>query len=422
MCMVRQDGSVLLGASSPGASVEELQSGQTAPKSWQRARIALLLPRRDYLVKTLETPDVSVEEAGMMLPLEVEAQLPPDYGAIEVAYRKLASRAGKVRWEVYVARREVIEGKLAQLQRLGLNPEVVVPSAVTWMGVLKAMPEADLIVAASPGLAEAASLDPTGSMLVRALEEEPEGGPSTSGVVEFVRSLSATTGRQLVRVGWVGPVPRPALDRMAEFIQWPRESDGEPCEPLLELAASGVRELTPETLLSANLMPAAALRRRARLGLCRRAAVSIGLLAASLLLVWGAIQLRCERYRSVIAELDQKVAHIKSEGEIAGRRVSQMLAVRSALDSSRDFYDVIEGLVKGTPEGITYNQVELLPTGALMLRGQAKSVSLPFLLPEQLQRQATFDQVVLQSAGQKSQDSGSVTEFRLECRLKRGAK
>jgi hypothetical protein len=420
--MVRRDGTVLLQDNSPGASVQVLQSGQPAPKSRHRARIALLLPRRDYLLKTLETPEVSLEEAGTMLPLEVEAQLPPDYGAVEVAHRRLKSQAGKARWEVYIARKEVIEGQLALLQRLGLRPEFVVPSAVTWAGALKAMPEVDLIVAAGPGLAEAASTGPAGAMLVRALEEEPAGGPSTSEVVEFVRSLSASLGRQPIRVGWVGPVPQPNLDRMAEFIQRPRQGAEESREPLLELAASGVGELEQQTLSSANLMPAAALQHRARMGLCRHAAVSMGFLAASMLLVWAAIQLRCERYRGVIAELDRNVAHIKGEGEIAGRRVSQMLAVRAALDSSRDFYNVIEGLLKATPEGVTYNQVELLPSGELLLRGQAQSVSLPFLLPEQLQRQATFDQVVLQSAGQKSRGSGSVTEFHLECRLKRGVK
>lgn len=419
MCMVQRDGGVLLRRSSTDAGVEVLQPDDPSARRGQ-GKVVLLLPRRDYLVKVLETPEVTADEAARMLPLEVETLLPPDYGAVEVSYRSIESRPGRLRWEVYIVRREIIEDQLARLRQVGLAAQFVLPSAVAWAGLLGRAAEVDLVVAAAHGVAEAASKGPGGAVLVRALDDEGRGVPSASVMVEFLRSVSAGVGRQPLRMAWVGDQPEPALDGAAEFVELSLEGGGGVADSLLGLACLGACGLDHQTMSLANLVPEESRRRAARMALCRHAAVSAAMLTASMLLVWAAIELRCGQYRGAISQLDRKVSGIRREGETAGRRVSQMLAIRSALDSSRDFYDVIQGLLDSTPEGVSYNKVELLPTGELLLQGQAQSVSLPFLLPEQLQRQPAFDQVVLKNAGSKA--GGGITEFRVECRLQRGGR
>ena len=103
----------------------------------------------------------------------------------------------------------------------------------------------------------------------------------------------------------------------------------------------------------------------------------------------------------------------------ADDRIEQLRAVRAARSTDRDFYRVLSGLYEATPEGVSYSQVNLGAEGGLHLRGQAESLAMPFLLPERLEAQEAFEQVLLQDAGQVKKAGGSVTEFRIDCRLSR---
>jgi len=125
------------------------------------------------------------------------------------------------------------------------------------------------------------------------------------------------------------------------------------------------------------------------------------------------------RYGRVRRSLGERISAIRAEGQTIGRRIEQLRAVRAARSTDRDFYRVLSGLYEATPEGVSYSQVNLGAEGGLHPRGQAESLAMPFLLPERLEAQEAFEQVLLQDAGQVKKAGGSVTEFRIDCRLSR---
>jgi hypothetical protein len=151
----------------------------------------------------------------------------------------------------------------------------------------------------------------------------------------------------------------------------------------------------------------------------RTLAVAAAALLVGIVLLYAALQIAIYRYRGVNEDQAARIGRIKTEGEAVGWQIAQLEAVRSLRASSGDLLDVIAGLTEGTPREISYSDVELLESGDIRLRGQAESVSLPFLLPESLEKQPQFKRVVLQSVGQKHQGAGSVSEFRMDCELSR---
>jgi hypothetical protein len=181
-----------------------------------------------------------------------------------------------------------------------------------------------------------------------------------------------------------------------------------------------VEGIAAEGLLhTANLLPRRLVLAAKARAVYRTLAVAGASLLLAVVLLYSALQIAIHRYRRVNEDLTERIGRIKAEGEAVGWQIAQLEAVRSLRASSGDLLEIIAGLTEGTPREITYSDVELLDSGDIRLHGQAESVSLPFLLPENLQKQPQFKRVVLQSVGQKQQGAGSATDFRMDCELAR---
>jgi hypothetical protein len=141
---------------------------------------------------------------------------------------------------------------------------------------------------------------------------------------------------------------------------------------------------------------------------------------AALAIAFAALRVSLTRSQALEADLSAGIARIKSDGEAVERQIRQLAAVRSARASRNDLSRVAAGLVEATPPEVTYSQIELTETGRLRLLGQATSLSMPFLMPERLEKQPAFRDVMLYDAGQQKRAEGSVAEFRIECNLRRG--
>jgi hypothetical protein len=140
----------------------------------------------------------------------------------------------------------------------------------------------------------------------------------------------------------------------------------------------------------------------------------------SLLVIYGSLKIAIFRYERFSSDLNKKISLIKTEGEEVGRRIDQLRAIQTARRTRNDFYDVLTGLYNSTPQdAITYSQVELTEEGVIHLRGQAKMLSQPFAMPEKLEKETIFEQVLLKDAGQAKRGGRSITEFRIDCKLRR---
>ena len=91
------------------------------------------------------------------------------------------------------------------------------------------------------------------------------------------------------------------------------------------------------------------------------------------------------RYESKNAQLAADIAAIQTAGAAIGREIDQLKAVRAATSTQNHFVDVLDGLYKATPQGVSYSQIDLNDDGILRLRAQAKSLSLLLVLPESLE-------------------------------------
>lgn len=389
--------------------------------------VVAVLGKSYYLTRKFQVPAVSAQEMRGLLDLEVEAAIPPQMGSVEASYRWLGSRddGGSMgSCEAYIARREALEECLAGLSAAGVDPDYLLPSAALWSRVLVAGGDIDLWVArGSEGVGEAASLDQDGACSVRLLKTS-EGLGDEEQLIECIRPLMARRGGSdsVVTVGWFGgsapllpagaAVAREVGDRL------PAVGGDGAVEPLCRLAAAAWAGLVADGVAATvNLLP----RRRvlaARVRAVYRAlAVALVALVAALALFQAALGIAIHRYRGLNGALSERIERIQAEGEAVGRQIAQLEALRSARLSGDDLLNVVAALSDGTPKEISYSDVELTDSGGIRLRGQAQSVSLPFLLPESLQKQPLFHRVVLQSVGQKQQGAGSVCEFRMDGQL-----
>ena len=392
--------------------------------------VVAVLGKSFYLTRKFQVPSVSTQEMRGLLDLEIEAAIPPQMGPVETSYRWLVRRdddGSMGSYEVYIARRDALEECLAGLSAAGVEPDYLLPSAALWSRVLAASGDMDLWVArGSDGVGEAASLEPDGACSVRLLKNT-EGPGADEQLIECIRLLKPRGGGSdsVVTVGWLGAsapllsagvaVVREAVDRL------PAVGGDGAVEPLCRLGASAWAGLVADGVAgTANLLPRRRVLATRVRAVYRAMAVALVSLVASLALFQAALGIAVHRYRGLDGALSDRIARIQTEGEAVGRQIAQLEALRSARSSGDDLLNVVAALNDGTPKEISYSDVELTDSGGIRLRGQAQSVSLPFLLPESLQKQPLFHRVVLQSVGQKQQGAGSVCEFRMDGQLSAG--
>ena len=401
--------------------------------------IVVLLPRPKYLLRILDLPEVSEHELASMLRLEVEASLPPGFTSVEVSYRRVASdRQGYRRYEAYITREDDLAEYLAPLIDLGLEATMVLPSAVIWSTLLRQQPQAALLVAASSkSWAEIAWSQRDQTVSVRTISSTKDSSSTAEldpAIVDCVRAALAQDAGDTERavIGWIGDdCPSCDLDGRVVcqdvgpdlFGDTNIQLNGFAGDPLLFLAGQAVlNDSDLETASSANMLPRemTALRHRRRL---YRSMVAVACSCVlSLILIYVGLQVAVTRYERRINVLNDKIQVVRSEGEAVGRHLEQLKAVAAVRETRHDFYDVLRGLFDATPaDKASYSHVDLDENGVLRLRGQAESLSLPFQLPERLERQPMFRNVSLRDAGQSKRGAGTITEFRIELELNRSA-
>ncbi len=419
--------------SSPKQAAESLSLRQL-PKG---CRIVALLPKSHYLIKVLQIPAVSPEQVASILALEAQALVPVEFGEAEVSYRQLPAEGQAQttrKYEVYISRSDELNRYLSSLDDLGIQPDLILPSAVVWGRILDSAGAPDMLVVGSDrdGLREAASIQSDGSLSVRILNGTADGGSSGTidqALMEIMRSSLANYDIEdsPLTIGWAdGQMPAgsgdgkivfksigdliPGTDREA-----PASQDG---EALVSLAATVLSEISGDSFLSqANLLPRELLASRSWKAITRRMATGAAAMLMGLLLAYAALGVSAARYRAIGDELSDKTAIIETEGKAIGRRIRQLEAVNAAISTQGRFADLIAGLYEATPDGVTYSNAELTSTGDIRLQGQAESISLPFLLPQRLEAQRCFKNVSLRDAGQVKRAGGSIAQFRIDCRL-----
>ena len=411
------------------ASLEQLPQG---------CRIVALLPKSHYLTRTLETPAVSPEETASMLALEAEAALPAEFGEAEISYRLLPAQGDgslTCKYELYIARSDELKRYLSCLADFGIQIDQILPSALVWGRVLDLDEALDMMVVGSErdGLREAASTQPDGSLSVRTLSEsanENSSGTSNQALTEFIRSSMARDNFQekALAVGWVdGQVPTGSSDgkvmfRTLDYLPQeihqdaPASKGGENIVSLAAEVLSQAGDSYDSSLSRANLLPRQLLHGRSWKAVLQKTITGAAAMLMGLLIVFIALRVLTVRYKSLAGELSAKTAIIEAEGEAIGWRIEQIKSLNAAISTQGRFVDLIAGLYEATPEGVTYSSVDFSNTGDIRLQGQAKSMALPFLLPQRFEAQKCFENVSLRDAGQVKRTGGSIAEFRLEAR------
>ncbi len=404
----------------------------------KRCPIIAILPKSFYLTKTLEIPKVPLRQVPVMLGLEVEAILSREFGPAEVSYRLLTPEGdNRNRYEVYISRQKVLKNHLNSLADLGLRPDFIIPSAFMWQRVLANSRQVDLFVtfSSATGQIETASSGPDGQMFIRSfpVSDDSLWPSSKRDIVECIRSVfmqsQSKPDSSPLTVGWIGEnCPSFSVngrvvfrDITQRFVpEQNQKGNKQDPEPLVCITASSLLNGDDaESLRAANLLPRQIMLQHSQRSIHKNLIIGATLVVLGLILVCIALKIAIKRYGTRNTDLSQKIALIRTSGEAAGRKITQLKAIQAALMTKNDFYNVVSGLYSATPHGVTYSHVELKDSGEMTLRGQAESVSLPFLLPEKFESSPVFDNIVLQSAGQKTKGSGSITEFRLTCQLRR---
>lgn len=410
-----------------------------AKRGDRRCPVVGLLDKTQYLCRILEIPRAQPREVETMLQLEVEAGLPPDYGPVEISYLPLpAEKEGTQRYQIHICRREILSQYWQRLTQLGLKVDFFLPSAITWQAIWDlAAGELDLCVAQlGDQHFETAEKGRNGTPLTIRTIHTPgisqESQRLEQGLFDTVRPLLTQTEPAALplRIGWIGEqCPHHLSNGRLAFQQIPdlppqtrlTAAGGKNAPPYLALTAAALLALRhPALLQTSNLLPREFTRQRQQRSLYRRFGWACAAFLTGLVLLSAALKIAIHRYEHLSRTLVEQVAQIQTGGEAIGRRIQQLQVIRTARATQDDFTQVLQGLCTATPATMTYSSVVLTETGQLHLRGQADSLALPFLAPQQLEEQPMFEQVLLKDAGQAQREAGAITEFRIDCTLQRG--
>jgi hypothetical protein len=394
-------------------------------KAWKKSIVVVCLPKSKYLTKTLHIPQVQPDEVAMVLKLEAEAQLPADYGSIEIAYTPLAGHEenGCRSYWVYICQKEVMDRCLSDLSVDSVMPQMILPGSICWQQFFRQYPDFNAVaVPVDENCIEVSFPDTQGRLVTRAVFARPEEGAESRIICCIGSALgSGFAGDKDFSIGWFAPdqsvqtgsgrirfVHLPEILRhsvLKEEALFRRHPGPMLAANLLLQDSFGRIESTE------NLVPSEWLKRFQVHRLYWKTAAGFLAILLGLAVVFAALQISVYRYERSTEQLHSKIERIQQEGLYAGKQIDQLKAVHAAVKTRNDFNDVLLGLYEATPSGVTYSHIELLRTGEVVLRGNSPSLSSLFLLPERLEKQTLFERVQLVDAGQTSRSGGSIAEF-----------
>jgi hypothetical protein len=398
---------------------------KTDRKAWKKSIVVVWLPKSKYLTKTLDIPQVQPDELATVLKLEAEAQLPADYGSIEIGYTPLVGHEenGCRSYWVYICQKEVLGQCLSELSAYSLVPQMILSSSVCWQQFFRQYPDFNAVaVPVDENCIEVSFPDTQGRLVTRSVfaiqwegaENQIIGcigsvlGPHF--VVEkdftigwFAPDQSVETNNGLIRFRYLPDIMRYSILKEEALI---RQHPGPmlTANLLLQDSFRGIES-------TENLVPSEWLKRFQIHRLYWKTAMGFLAILLGLVIVFSALQISIYRYEQINKQLQSKIERIQQEGLYAGKQIDQLKAVHSALKTHNDFNDMLLGLYEATPSGVTYSHIELMRTGEVVLRGNSPSLSSLFLLPERLEKQTLFERVQLVDAGQTNRSGGSIAEF-----------
>ena len=398
-------------------------------KIWKKSLVVVCLSKSKYLVKTLHIPQVQPEETASVLKLEAEAQLPADYGPIEIAYTPLAGpeENGYRGYCVYICQKQVLDQCLSDLAAYSLLPQMILPSSVCWQQFFHQYPNFNAVaVPVNESVLEVSFPDAQGRVVTRTLSIAPEEGQE-SGIIGCINSAlgSHFAEEKDFTIGWFAPDQTVQTNSgRIRFLNFPDFLDTSVLDeealirrhPGSFLAANLLLQDAFRGIgLTENLVPSELLRQFQVRRLYRETAAGFLAILFGLIAVFAALQISIYRYERFLEQLQGKIERIRQEGLYAGKQIEQLKAVHAAVRTRNDFNELLLGLHEATPFGITYSHIELLKTGEVRLRGSSPSLSLLFLLPERLEKQPLFEKVQLEDAGQTSRSGGSIANLLSKC-------
>lgn len=404
--------------------------------AWKKSILIVCLPKSRYLTKTLHIPQVEPHEVPSILRLEAEAQLPADYGPIEIAYTPLAGSEenGYRSYWVYICQMEVLDRCLSELSAYSILPQMILPSSVCWQQFFRQYPDFNAVaVPVNENGLEVSFPDAQGRVVTRTLSLLPEEGQE-SGIIRCISSAlgSGFAEEKDFTIGWFAPDQSVQTNSgRVRFLNLPDFLDNSVLDGEALIRQHPGSFLAANLLLqdslrgvgaTENLVPSELLHRFEVQRLYRKTAMGFLAILLGLIVVFAALQASIYRYERITEHLHNQIERIRQEGLYAGKQIEQLKAVHAAVRTRNDFNELLLGLHEATPFGITYSHIELLKTGEVRLRGSSPSLSSLFLLPERLEKQPLFERVQLEDAGQTNRSGGSIAEFVIKMQFMRQPK
>jgi len=173
------------------------------------ARVALIVPRSQAILRDFELPDAAPEELVAMVRFQVERDLPLPLDQVRYSYVVTGRAGGKVRIQVAAVPREILDPAVAVLEASGVK---VSGAYVSSFGLLSLRPNGEraALVEVAGGEAEILVAD-QGRMEFSRTAPLAEGAPADRVAEEIERTLLAfaakSPGKEVAKVVLAGEGP-----------------------------------------------------------------------------------------------------------------------------------------------------------------------------------------------------------------------
>jgi len=402
-------------------------------------RVFCSISQAEIAMKFVTLPSRDPQEIADMLRYEVPKHLPGAPNQIIYSWQALpAQEEGYSQISLMFTRRETLERAIGPLRSAKLSPHEILPESwalCSWLTheyprlaegrwtILWPNASSQLVMLISDGQVGFARSSRFRPGQAQAVIDE-----TVKSLELMERDLARTPPPEVMLAGDLRTVEqweellRDRLsmetarlhDQMPEPVNRPDDATlPERSEAVAEGLALAAIEASP---LRSTLTPPLVRARQAKIRRLKETAVIVGYAVGILLLLVGLMKADKYRLQKQKAFLLSNVARLKPAASRVESKRKRLQLLKQELQSGVPALEVLTGLARIMPEGITLSSMTFQGNGELELRGQANEISSVLYYIGELEASPHFSEVDLRNTRRRALGESELTDFHVTCR------
>lgn len=389
------------------------------------------------IIKTVELPAASIEQAHKMLEFEVSTYLPLSAEELVYGCIPLSQNENLFKFSVYILKIKALEDILARFKAVGFMPSRVMVDSVaigSWFGRDGDYDAGQINILYRKDI-----------LLISAYKDgnrqRYEGIPLVKGDFESKKDYIINEINELVSEFYRDkhPILKVAVDSIqseikswfqtnynnVEFLELPvlnsfdKETSSEKDYALESVITDGLLKAVEEPHLSfLNLLPLKMLKKTQQKQLMKNSAITIGIGILAVFCLWLNFATMNWRIQRVCLQIAKEIAPIKNIAADVDSKRQKVEAIQVQLSNRDQISEIFSQLCKYSPPNISISHMSYSlksDAASINITGQADMLSSAFEYSAVMKDSGLLNNIQIINAQQIPKPGGSIVEFKAEC-------